>query len=332
MELVSVIVPIYNVEEYLERCVQSILLQTYENLEIILVDDGSPDKCGQMCDEYAEQDLRIRVIHKENGGLSDARNVGTKQAKGKYLLFVDSDDYIERTLVEKTVAEAERTESDLVLFDYIRLEDDGTTEYCYSNLPEQKVMTLEEEPEILLSALSAWSKLYRREFYINAGHWFPKGRLYEDLGSIPKLYLDAKKIVYIREAFYYYTIRKGSIMTSTKVERNYCDRLAMLDTTLDYYKYCGRFEQYRKELEFFAFGAGYFEPSKEIVLADRKSPYLEKFRQAMHERFPRFKENPYMVRLRKKDRLHLWILENRQYWLMVLLSRGRHFVANLKRK
>ena len=93
-DLISVIVPIYKVEKYLQKCVDSILAQTYSNLEIILVDDGSPDRCGELCDEYAEKDGRIRVIHKKNGGLSDARNAGIDVAAGKYLAFVDSDDYI----------------------------------------------------------------------------------------------------------------------------------------------------------------------------------------------------------------------------------------------
>ena len=330
MKLVSVIVPVYKVENYLERCVDSILAQTYKELEIILVDDGSPDRCGEICEQYASRDARIRVIHKANGGLSDARNVGVKHASGEYLLFVDSDDSVAPDLVEKTEAEAERTGCDLVLFDYIRLEDDGTREVCHAGLPEHVEMTLEKYPQILInSALSAWSKLYRREFYIKAEHDFPKGRLYEDLGTIPKLYLDAESIVYIKEAFYYYTIRKGSIMSGTRAEKNYTDRTAMLRTTLDYYRQKGVFEKYKTELEYFSFGAGYFEPSKEIILADRKSPYIKKFRIFMYGMFPEFKKNPYMARLRTKDRIHLAILDTRQYWIMVMLSQMRHFAARL---
>lgn len=101
MELVSVVVPVYKVEQYLERCVKSICEQTYQELEIILVNDGSPDRCGEMCEELAQKDNRIQVLHKQNGGLSDARNAGVKLATGKYLLFVDSDDYIAKDLVEK---------------------------------------------------------------------------------------------------------------------------------------------------------------------------------------------------------------------------------------
>ena len=115
MELVSVVVPVYKVEQYLERCVKSICEQTYQELEIILVNDGSPDRCGEMCEELAQKDNRIQVLHKQNGGLSDARNAGVKLATGKYLLFVDSHDYIAKDLVEKAVTESEKKPYDMVL-------------------------------------------------------------------------------------------------------------------------------------------------------------------------------------------------------------------------
>ena len=120
---VSVIVPVYKVEKYLKKCIDSILNQTYRDLEVILVDDGSPDQCGTICDRYGREDSRVHVIHKENGGLSDARNTGVERASGEYILFVDSDDYIEPELVEKTVKAAEKTGCDLVMFDYIREEE-----------------------------------------------------------------------------------------------------------------------------------------------------------------------------------------------------------------
>mgnify|MGYP000028398403 FL=1 len=125
MELVSVIVPVYNVEKYLARCIQSVCGQSYQGLEIILVDDGSKDKSGVICDEYAEQDGRIKVIHKENGGLGDARNAGVEKAEGKYLLFVDSDDRIHENLVRDTVETAEKNQADMVIFDYIGEEENG---------------------------------------------------------------------------------------------------------------------------------------------------------------------------------------------------------------
>ncbi len=329
--LISVIVPVYNVEPYLKKCVDSILAQTWKKMEIILVDDGSPDRCGEICDAYAHQDDRVRVIHKENGGLSSARNAGTRCASGDYLLYVDSDDYIEPELVERVALAAEKTNCDMVMFDYIR-EEENFSLPSYSNLPEQTVMTLETQPQILISTLSAWSKLYRRDFYLSREHWFPEGRLYEDLGSIPKLFLDAGSIVYVKGAMYHYLIRSGSIMTSTKFERNYSDRTSMYEEVLEYYKECGKFERYHAELEYLAFRNLYFDPSKEIILADRKSPYLKKFRGFMEQHFPDYHKNPYLKGLTSKERLHYRIIETKQYWLMVLLSYARRAVEKLRKR
>lgn len=119
--LVSVIVPVYKVEKYLHRCIDSIINQTYKNLEIILVDDGSPDNCGKICDEYAEKDNRIKVIHKSNGGLSSARNAGLDVANGDYVYFVDSDDYIDTKLVEDNLNLAIEHDADMVCFNYFEV-------------------------------------------------------------------------------------------------------------------------------------------------------------------------------------------------------------------
>ena len=114
-DLISIIVPVYNVEQYLDRCVKSLLQQTYKNLEIILVDDGSPDRCGQMCDNYAKLDSRVLVIHKENGGLSDARNAGLSHAHGEYIAFVDSDDYIEADMISELYNACHNQDADIVV-------------------------------------------------------------------------------------------------------------------------------------------------------------------------------------------------------------------------
>ena len=119
--MISAIVPAYNVEKYLERCVNSILIQTYENFEIILVDDGSKDQSVEICDKFAQEDNRIKVIHKENGGLSSARNAGMKIAEGKYIVFIDSDDDIEPNMFELMLQAAEENKADFVMTDYIRI-------------------------------------------------------------------------------------------------------------------------------------------------------------------------------------------------------------------
>ena len=138
MSLISVIVPIYNVEKYLSRALDSILAQTYHNWEAILVDDGSTDKSGSIADEYAQKDERFKVIHKENGGLSDARNVGMEHVTGEYLLFLDSDDFLHPQLMELCIQAAQRDSSDLVAFTYDRVYRTKNLILHFLHLPESK--------------------------------------------------------------------------------------------------------------------------------------------------------------------------------------------------
>ncbi len=161
MELVSVVVPVYKVEQYLERCVKSICEQTYQELEIILVNDGSPDRCGEMCEELAQKDNRIQVLHKQNGGLSDARNAGVKLATGKCLLFVDSDDYIAKDLVEKTVTEAEKMACDMVLFDYYCVEN-GIEEVRTTQIPGGKFISFREGTPIIACTTGSLGKILQQ--------------------------------------------------------------------------------------------------------------------------------------------------------------------------
>lgn len=326
MELVSVIVPIYNVEAYLERCVGSILQQTYKHIEIILVDDGSPDRCGSMCEEYAQKDNRIKVLHKENGGLSDARNAGLEMAKGKYVLFVDSDDLIKKELVESCVQTAEKNSSDIVIFDFNRVEENEEI-VTTMEIEKSGTYTLESEPRILFGSPSAVNKLFRRDLFIKTGIRFPVGKYYEDLGTIPKLLLLADKIDYIKKSYYDYMIRSGSIMTAAKFEKNYEDRTEMLNGILDFYKEKNVYENFYKELEYLAVLNGYFAPSRDLILQNRKSPVIKKFKNYIHEIFPDFKKNIYLNRyLSKKDKWHLLVIESEQYWLMTFLSRIRSMV------
>lgn len=329
MELVSIVVPIYGVEKYLDKCVRSLINQTYQNLEIILVDDGSPDGCGRLCDKFAKEDKRIEVIHKVNGGLSDARNTGAKRASGKYLIFIDSDDYVDNKLVEKTVSSAEENQADMVIFDFTAVEE-GEFKLRTNNIPTNKILRLEEEKKLLLMPPAAWSRLFNREFYMRANHPFPVGKYYEDLGTTPKFLLEANRIVYLKESLYFYTIRSNSIMKSYNFERNYKDMVWILNDILHFFKERNQFQKYKEELEYLAFASGYFEPSREIVLKDRKNPYLKKFRAYMYDKFPEFHQNSYVKQLERKNKFHLFILDIRQYWIMALLSECRQFVERRK--
>ena len=254
MELVSVIIPVYNVEKYLARCIQSVCGQSYQGLEIILVDDGSKDKSGVICDEYAERDGRIKVIHKENGGLGDARNAGVEKAEGKYLLFVDSDDRIHENLVRDTVETAEKNQADMVIFDYIGEEENGNlTDRFTFPFSANRVIEVAEEKELIMRSCSAVNKLIRRELWKESGFQFPKGRYYEDLATIPKVMTKTKKIVYLPEVYYYYLMRDGSIMHSRNFEKNYEDRTWAVDQLLEYFERENLIETYRNELEYLVF-------------------------------------------------------------------------------
>ncbi len=331
MELVSVVVPVYKVEDYLEKCIRSIQNQTYSNLEIILVDDGSPDRCGEICEEFAVKDERIKVFHKENGGLSDARNYGVQYATGKYLLFVDSDDYISETLIEKTVNAAETHSCDFVLFDYYYVKNGIEEVRTCEEIPKNKVISLKKEKSLFTMPPSAWSKLFNREFYMNSGIEFPKGLYFEDLGTTPKFLLQAENIFYLKEPLYYYMIRSTSIMGNQNYERKYNDMILILNQVLDYYKTKGLFEQYREELEFLVFKNAFFEPVRELVLVHQEGDYADKYRSYVYGKFPKVNRNPYVKQMKKKDRLHLLILNLRQYWIMRMLSKCRQAAERMQK-
>lgn len=331
--MVSIVVPVYNVRDYLEKCVKSVLAQTYEKWEMILVDDGSTDGCGALCDALAAQDVRIRVIHKENGGLSDARNTGAKQADGEYLLFLDSDDTIAPETLEETVSAAKKYQSDIVLFDYKRVEELGGEENCTMDLPENCVMNLRTHPEVLLETPSAWIRLFRREFYVDSGLEFPKGYKYEDLGTTPKLALLAERIIYVKKPLYHYLIRQGSIMTGTACRQSYRHRKKMVQGVLDYFKAQNQDVVFAKELEYLTLFHMYFIPAKEMLYFNRaeKEYYIQKCREYTERKFPDFRKNPYIQkRMSRKEQFQFWLIDRKLFWAVALLSLMRKQVDRRK--
>lgn len=211
--LVSVIVPVYKVEQYLNRCVSSIIKQSYANLEIILVDDGSPDKCPQLCDEWALQDSRVKVLHKKNGGLSDARNAGLKKASGNYICFVDSDDYVSTKFVETLYELIHLYNTDMSavsLKEVFSMEQENIISSCVESIVFEGEGALKELFSNNTFANYAWNKMYKRELFDNIE--FPVGKKMEDLGTTYKLLMKAKKIAFSKEQLYYYYQREDSIL------------------------------------------------------------------------------------------------------------------------
>ena len=223
-DLISIIVPIYKVEKYLEKCLNSIINQTYKNIEIILIDDGSPDNCGKICDEYAKKDSRIKVIHQENKGISAARNIGIDKSIGKYLMFVDSDDYIEETMAEHLYTNLKEYNADLSVCSL----------YCIIN---NKVTRKTKKDEIkILSNYNAiknsytidtisnvpWNKLYKKELFNNIK--FPEGRIAEDLATMYLILDKCNSVVFSTKPLYYY-IRRADSITGKNSEKFHKDKL-----------------------------------------------------------------------------------------------------------
>lgn len=246
--LVSVIVPVYKVEPYLRRCIDSIIGQTYRNLEIILIDDGSPDNCGAICDEYVLRDSRIKVIHKENGGLSSARNAGLDIATGKYIGFVDSDDYIASQMYERLVITIIANDADIVFCSYFDEIAPGETKSGYVVDTSLSTSEYQDQMRFCMTGTEVWSRLFRSNLF--DGIRFPHGKRYEDFIIMPVLYDKAKKIVGIEDRLYFYNLYNvNSIMALTvKTLSNqfeefcaYAERVRSIDSDDErFYRNCVR--------------------------------------------------------------------------------------------
>lgn len=232
-ELVSLVVPVYNVEHYLDACMASILNQTYTNIEIILVDDGSTDNSGIMCDKYSKIDDRIKVVHKENGGLSDARNKGILHTNGNYIIFIDSDDVISTNFVEYLYTLLKENSGDIAICDSVHCYPDK--EIVFENETINKVFSSEQAIiEMLYQKsflVSAWGKIYRKEYFNDI--LFPYGMLFEDSAIMYKIFDKANKIVYGNAKLYGYMHREGSI-TTKKFSKRDCDIWIICQQMMNY--------------------------------------------------------------------------------------------------
>lgn len=224
MSKVSVVVPIYNVEQYLEKCIESIVNQTYGDLEIILVDDGSTDSSPSICDKWKEKDYRIVVIHKQNGGLSSARNAGMEMATGKYIMFEDSDDWLELDIVEKCVERIERDESDLVIFGYKKIDERGnnlgTFNFGNETYNNEEMSSQLHKRILEMSFGYAWNKLYRLSVIKKSGIT-SDGAIVdrEDLYFNICLFNHLNKISYLDYVGYYYLQRDNSLLHNADLAR-----------------------------------------------------------------------------------------------------------------
>lgn len=235
----SFVLPVYNVEKFLPRCLDSMLCQMDDRCEIILVDDGTPDRSGEICDAYAEKDSRVRVLHKKNGGPSSARNAGVTLARGEYLCFVDSDDFIEENTVPKLLDWICREHKDLCFLQATKYYSDGSREPVREDISSDCIRGKSREE--ILSYLSTrntfsggpWAKLYRREFVEKHHITFPEGRISEDLVYCLAVYLNAESMDCLDFPFYCYCQQREDSLTSVITTSYYYDTFLFIEEVAD---------------------------------------------------------------------------------------------------
>jgi glycosyltransferase involved in cell wall biosynthesis len=321
--LFSVIVPVYNVADYLPKCMESLLRQKCQSWEIILVDDGSTDgKSGALCDEYAAKYPElVRVIHQPNGGLGAARNTGMEDAKGEYLFFIDSDDWIADNTLSRLTEEIGKTHADMYVFSFRYVSDSG--EKPAESRPSgsaSDVRTLQSTPDMLLDPPGAWIRICKRGLFLDTGIRFPGRVWYEDLCTTPKLFLEAKSIVQLDDAFYFYYLRQGSIMRNSNLRRN-LEILNALETVRSYYAEKGVLETYKPQLTVLAVD-DCCAAAQRVLMADPKAEFLPEFLDYVRKNYPSYRKEPMLNRLGKKKLILLRLLEGKHYKLARTLFRA----------
>ena len=300
MPKVSIIVPFYNVEKYIRKCLETLVNQTLEDIEIILVNDGSKDKSADIVKEYMKvYTNKIVYLEKENGGLSDARNFGIPYAKGEYIAFLDSDDYIEYDMYEKMYKIAQKEKSDMVECDFY---------WEYPNKTKRDLGEIYKNKKEMLEKIRvvAWNKLIKREILQETNILFPKGYRYEDVEFTYKLipYLD--KVSFAKEPFIHYIQRPNSISNSQN-ERNK-EIFDVLEHVLDYYKEKGIFDEYKEQLEYIYTRYLLCSSFLRIVKIKDKNirkKLLEMTWDKLNEKFPNWKKNRILSENRTLKKLYM---------------------------
>lgn len=315
--MISIVVPVYKVRDYLPGCLDSILANDTSDCEIILVDDGSPDDSGAICDRYAQAhpDL-IRVIHQDNGGLGAARNTGVANAKGEWLFFIDSDDTIAPESLGVLKEAIRLGGAQVIGFQFCA--DDGVNpprpQSCGFDAAASP-FRLSDRKDYLLSLPSAWLRLWHRSLFTESGVLFPSRVWYEDIRTTAKLLPLADGIRVLPDHLYNYLTRQGSIMNNRNLDRNR-EILEALDDILDWYRRQNLFDAYRDELCAMTVENVLLAASVRVARVDPKSPLLREFADYTAKTFPDWKQNPYRKRLTRAKRLALALVEHRRYRIL----------------
>lgn len=309
----SLIVPVYKVEEYLPKCIESVLAQKNQDFELLLIDDGSPDRCGEICDDYAARyPDKIFAIHQSNGGAGAARNHGIRLSKGEYILFLDSDDSISADLLSDLAAVIDREPVDLILYG-ARVEKDGKeVGQLHEDVPTGQVIRVKDHPKLYFGVMAPWNRAYKKELFTKNGIDFATKVWYEDIRVVTKILAVSETAYRLPGAYYHYLQREGSAMNNKNSGRN-VEILYAYDDILSWYEARNLLEAHRKELAFQAVQHILLAATVRVLLIDRKHELIGRFRSYMEEHFPDFRENPYLPLLDSNKQLIYKLLLKKRY-------------------
>jgi len=327
--LVSVVLPIYNVEEFLERCITSVVNQSYKNLEIILVDDGSPDNCPSICDEWSKRDERIKVVHKQNAGLGMARNTGIENATGEFICFFDSDDFVEEKTIEKCLAEMEKNSSDVVIFGYSEIDGDDKV----TLVPIHSEKELYEGEDILSKLLpallsldisagiSACTKMYRMSALKSSDIKFVSEReiVSEDAYFALQFFGKISRASVINENYYYYYKNSNSLTRSYKKDRQIKNNV-YLEKNVEYCKSAG-YPQNVSQAVVLRYHSYTITAIKQVMQSDLpKTQKREELYKIFHDEVLVSTLKPEFINKQKRSLKIFWkLLRLKQYWLCKIM-------------
>ncbi len=288
---ISIIVPVYNVENYIDKCLSSLVNQTLKDIEIIVVDDDSPDNSKSIIEKYVKKyPNKVRYFHKENGGQGSARNLGLKKAKGEYIAYVDSDDYIDLEMMEKLYNKAIEDDSDIVICGNREVNASGKElNINYASTYNNPII------DLLYGNMAVWNKLYKRNILNNL--FFREKLWYEDLDFTTKLILSTNKISFVNEPLYNYVVRSGSTMNNTNYQRN-LELLDAFDEIIKYFKNRKTYNENYDELEFIAFYHIYIMGIGRIISIKapmkNKKGIINAYKKYMNDNFKTYRKNKYI--------------------------------------
>ena len=309
MKKISVIVPVYNVEKYLDKCLTSLIKQTYKNFEIIVINDGSIDNSLAICNKYANKYDNVKVYDYKNAGVAHARNVGIKKATGDYLLFVDSDDYIDEKLLENINEFLKKNDCDIVCFDMYKVVNNVNTYYHTSNS-----LVKDNIKRYIIGDSGPCNKLIKKKLFNNLK--FMEKIYYEDLATMPILALYTNKIEFLEEPLYYYVQRDNSIMHQKKFSEKLLDIFTSLDNVYEVYD-----GNYKDEIEYLYITHLLRSASMRFLEYDDTKEYLKEINDIIRTRFPNWKKNKYLKLSSFKLKIICYLAYNKKYRLLKILMK-----------